>query len=104
MPGGRGAQSGLAPPCLREAELDHQRLPPAPPGGAAAGQGLGPHLSLREPQLVLLPPLPLGGETLREAETRRDTEADCQGDVRVGRQELSGEEAQRAQVRTSPSA
>ena len=45
---------------------------------------------MKEPQLVLLPPLPLGGETLREAETRRDTETDCQGAVRAGRQELRG--------------
>ena len=41
-PGGRGAQSRLVPPCLREAERDHQRLPPAPPSGAAAGRGPGP--------------------------------------------------------------
>lgn len=74
LPGGRGAQSGLASPCLRGAELDHQWLPTAPPCRAAAGQGLGPHLSLKEPQLVLLPPLPLGGERHSEKQRQGETQ------------------------------
>ena len=74
LPGGRGAQSGLLPPCLRGAELDHQRLPPAPPCGAAAGQGLGPHLSLKEPQLVLLLSLPSEGERHSEKQRQGETQ------------------------------